>query len=116
MTRSGGLAYEQGDHAAARFLYEESLAISRESGAHVTHCRFAPGHSRPGTQGALGDKQNIADAPGNLGNVAYEKSGYGAERVVAREACQLWEGAMERSALLGSGACLLAASFASTGL
>ncbi len=56
------------------------------------HCRFAPGHSRPGTQGALGDKQNIADAPGNLGNVAYEKGGYGAERVVAREACRLWEG------------------------
>jgi len=46
------VAIEQGDYAAARELYEESLSIRRE----------------------LGDRRSIGGVLGNLGIVAYERA------------------------------------------
>jgi|SRR5579871_57973 len=60
---AGNLAWRQGDFAAARALYEESLAIYRE----------------------LGNKSGIAASLGNLGNVAKEQGDYAAARALYEE-------------------------------
>jgi tetratricopeptide (TPR) repeat protein len=59
----GNLAYSQADYAAARSLYEESLAIRRE----------------------LGDKRGIAISLSNLGRVAYSQGDYPAARSLHEE-------------------------------
>jgi predicted ATPase/DNA-binding SARP family transcriptional activator len=60
---AGFLAWEQGDYAAARSLYEESLAISRE----------------------LGDKQGVAQSLSYLGLTAYAQGDYAATRSLHEE-------------------------------
>ncbi len=60
---AGGLAWSQGDYAAARELQEESLAIRRE----------------------LGDRRGIASVLGNLGNVAQCQGDYAAARGLQEE-------------------------------
>jgi predicted ATPase/class 3 adenylate cyclase len=58
LTGAGGLAFNQGDYAAACALHDESLQIRRE----------------------LGDRRGIAVSLGNLGNVALEQGDLGAAR------------------------------------
>ncbi|MBI3661212.1 tetratricopeptide repeat protein, partial [Candidatus Acetothermia bacterium] len=60
---AGNLAFDQGDYAAARSLYQESLTIKRE----------------------LGDKRGIAASLNNLGNVAYVQGDYVAARSFHQE-------------------------------
>ena len=60
---AGGLARHQGDNAAARALYEQSLAIYRE----------------------LGDRQRIAVSLNNLGVVADNQGDYSAARALHEE-------------------------------
>ncbi len=61
---AGGLAYNQGDYASARSLYEESLRIRQE----------------------LGDKQGIAGSLNNLGFVAVAHGNYTSARTLCEEA------------------------------
>lgn len=70
---AGGLAWVQGDYAAARTLYEESLAIRRE----------------------LGDKESIAGSLNNLGLIAKEQGNYAV-------AHSLYEAALELNRELGN--------------
>ena len=95
---AGLLAHEQGDYAAARSLYEESLAIRRELGdkrgiaislnslGHVVREQgeYAKARSFYGESLAirreLGDKRGIAVSLNNLGNVAHDQGDYAAAR------------------------------------
>src|SRR5262249_43540658 len=64
---AGVLAYRQGDYAAARSLYEESLAIRRE----------------------LDDWRGIAASLNNLGVLAHEEGDYAAARPLYEESLAL---------------------------
>jgi tetratricopeptide (TPR) repeat protein len=63
LNAAGALFYFQGDYPAARALYEESLAISRE----------------------LGDRSGIASSLNNLGNAALNQRDYPAARALLEE-------------------------------
>ena len=58
LNAAGGLAYHQGDYAAARARHEESLAIVRE----------------------LGDRSGIARSLNNLGNVLHDEGNHASAR------------------------------------
>jgi predicted ATPase/class 3 adenylate cyclase/Tfp pilus assembly protein PilF len=60
---AGNLAFSQGEYEAARSLYEESLAVRRETG----------------------DRQGIAGSLGNLGNVAQQRGDHPAARSLHEE-------------------------------
>ena len=65
---AGNLASRQGDYAAARALFEESLTIKRE----------------------LGDRKGIADSLNNLGIVAGSQSDYVATRALYEESLTIF--------------------------
>jgi predicted ATPase len=67
LTAAGTLAHNQGDYAAARSFYEESLALSR----------------------ARGDEATVAGTLNDLGWVAWRQGDYAAARALSEEALAL---------------------------
>jgi predicted ATPase len=67
LTAAGTLAHNQGDYAAARSFYEESLVLSR----------------------ALGDEATVAGTLNDLGWVAWRQGDYAAARALSEEALGL---------------------------
>lgn len=69
LTGAGHLAHNQGDYAAARALFEESLALWRE----------------------IGNKRGIASALNDLGWMAWRQGDYAAAQVLSAESLALWQ-------------------------
>jgi predicted ATPase/DNA-binding SARP family transcriptional activator len=107
---AGILAWRQGDYAAARTFYEESLAIQRELGnrggiawslnqlGNLVHLQGDYAAARLLHQESLTlslelqDKQGIANALDYLGNVAHEQADYAAARTFYEESLAIQRG------------------------
>ncbi len=77
---AGVLAYNQGDYAPARALYEESLAIRREAG----------------------DRRGVAGSLCNLGNVAHVQGDYASARALYEESVAVFRELGDRQGVAGS--------------
>jgi predicted ATPase/class 3 adenylate cyclase/Tfp pilus assembly protein PilF len=104
---AGVVAFQQGDYAAARALFEEGLAIQRElrdlrgiagsltSLGNVTHAQGDYAAARSLIEESLaivrqlGDRPGLANALINLGNVAYEQGDYAAAWSMFEESLKL---------------------------